>query len=74
MLGGLNPSLKRPACQATLKNRDTTKQSVCGGHIYIYIYIYYIYIYIYIYNIANKLVYQKQFFLKFSSKPNIPGF
>ena len=27
---GFNPSLKRPACLATLMSCDTTKQFVCG--------------------------------------------
>ena len=35
------PGSERPACLATLKSSDRTKQSVCGWlYIYIYIYIY----------------------------------
>ena len=65
MLGRFDPSLKPPMCLTTLKNCDTTKQSVDDNiYIYIYIYIYIcvcvcvcvcvysylsIYIYIYIY-------------------------
>ena len=40
---GFDPGFERPACLATLKSSDRTKQSV-SGWLYIYIYIY-IYIY-----------------------------
>ena len=36
---GFNPSLKHPACLATLMSCDTTKQSLLGW-LYIYIYIF----------------------------------
>ena len=36
---GFDPGFERPACLATLKSSDWTKQSVCGWQ-YIYIYIY----------------------------------
>ena len=35
---GFDPGSERPACLATLKSSDRTKQSVCGW-LYIYIYI-----------------------------------
>ena len=36
---GFDPGFERPACLATLKSSDRTKQSVCGWQ-YIYIYIF----------------------------------
>ena len=47
---GFDPGFVCPACLATLKSSDRTKQSACGWQ--------YIYIYIYIYtNIQLKLNY-----------------
>ena len=39
-LGCFDSSLKRPACQAPMKNCDTTKNLSVDDYIYIYIYIY----------------------------------